>query len=405
MGSDTGYKRDADERARPERKMGLDPGQDHVRTFAKGVSYHRHALSTVKHGEMIHLELVPEPRNPADPRAVALDHNGNRIGYLSAGLAQYWHDYVKTLNRRNVGLYVKGKAERHESWDSDSFGIEIRLPGWPALSSLVKDAGLTQQCDTLLAELTEEMLAAWIDDPWGSVDDNVAKRLERSKSKAPDLSWLTSRRLPMEDRIPPLLSMRVRDLALELREKRRAEREEARRQAAHAKAQAQIERELKRANEVAAMKERQALAVGLHHDGLSQPTIASQLGCSLATVTKMLRAAGIAPQSTYNSDLRDERRRKGVRALQLQRDGKTRAEIAAQLSCSLESVKDLLKDAKFYENPNVDPHRLAFIKQCEEMSSGAVPIWQIAGQLGTTEAKVKAARRDYRVISGSRVAV
>jgi len=52
------------------------------------------------------------------------------------------------------------------------------------------------------------------------------------------------------------------------------------------------------------------------------------------------------------------RAERGQHALGLQRAGHSRAEIAARLAVSQDTVKGLLRDAKFIENPQSDPSRL-----------------------------------------------
>jgi DNA polymerase-3 subunit epsilon len=57
------------------------------------------------------------------------------------------------------------------------------------------------------------------------------------------------------------------------------------------------------------------------------------------------------------------RANRGVRALDLQRSGMTRAQIGKALGVGLETVKGILRDAKFYENPLSDPSRLALARE------------------------------------------
>ncbi|NYF99678.1 hypothetical protein [Janibacter cremeus] len=54
----------------------------------------------------------------------------------------------------------------------------------------------------------------------------------------------------------------------------------------------------------------------------------------------------------------EERLARAGRALELQRHGHTRAEIAAALSTTPDTVKVLLQDARFYEDPTSNPERL-----------------------------------------------
>lgn len=53
-------------------------------------------------------ELIPEPHNPADPRAVAIDFRGVRVGYVHADLAMWIHGLVLSANLHNKRCVVPG---------------------------------------------------------------------------------------------------------------------------------------------------------------------------------------------------------------------------------------------------------------------------------------------------------
>ena len=77
-------------------------------------------------------------------------------------------------------------------------------------------------------------------------------------------------------------------------------------------------------------------------------------------------APSTVPRSTpITSDLHtmSTRAERGVRALALQRNGLSRAQIAEELGVGVDTVKGILRDAKFYENPMSDPSRLALARE------------------------------------------
>lgn len=51
-------------------------------------------------------ELVPEPLNPHDPTALAVDVDGVRVGYVSARAAEHMHWRVRELNSRGLAVEV-----------------------------------------------------------------------------------------------------------------------------------------------------------------------------------------------------------------------------------------------------------------------------------------------------------
>lgn len=80
--------------------------------------------------------MIPEPGNPWDVSAVALDFEGQRIGYLPAELAPAWQPYVTAM--RNVGTALYLLAEIQEGDEV----VTVRVPGRRILDQLVEAAGL-----------------------------------------------------------------------------------------------------------------------------------------------------------------------------------------------------------------------------------------------------------------------
>lgn len=89
---------------------------------------------------------------------------------------------------------------------------------------------------------------------------------------------------------------------------------------------------------------------------------------------------------------------RGVQALELQRNGSSRAEIATALGISQDTVKSMLRDAKFYENPEADPSRLALAREARQARDQGVAreVFQI--ERGITSGKSTEAWRDAAML-------
>lgn len=88
------------------------------------------------------------------------------------------------------------------------------------------------------------------------------------------------------------------------------------------------------------------------------------------------------------------REERGVRALEMQRRGSPRAEIAAALGVSRDTVKSLLRDAKFYENPQSDPSRLVLAREARQARDAGITRDAFQVDRGITSGKSTEAWRD-----------
>jgi DNA-binding CsgD family transcriptional regulator len=130
--------------------------------------------------------------------------------------------------------------------------------------------------------------------------------------------------------------------------------------------------------------------------GLSKAAIARELHCSGSRVSAALRRVE-ASAPNANEESRNGRLRRGRQALAYQRDGLSRREIAQVLDCSFETVKSILKDAKFFEDPATDPHRLQRAVAVDA-ARDLVRVSDAAAKLGWEIKEVKAARSDATVL-------
>ncbi|MSQ23483.1 MAG: hypothetical protein EXR58_02870 [Chloroflexi bacterium] len=70
--------------------------------------------------------LVPEPDNPEDKNAVAVQIKGRTVGYLSRPMAASYVGLGLGL-RRNVPVRIKG-GWRKSKGDEGFYGVELRIP-------------------------------------------------------------------------------------------------------------------------------------------------------------------------------------------------------------------------------------------------------------------------------------
>lgn len=89
---------------------------------------------------------------------------------------------------------------------------------------------------------------------------------------------------------------------------------------------------------------------------------------------------------------------RGAQALELQRNGSSRGEIATALGISQDTVKSMLRDAKFYENPQSDPSRLALAREARQARDQGVTREAFQIERGITSGKSTEAWRDAAML-------
>jgi hypothetical protein len=133
-----------------------------------------------------------------------------------------------------------------------------------------------------------------------------------------------------------------------------------------------------------------AKAVGLPDCfGGLQPTVPPQVARSLA---------GPAGEGTLSNSM-EVRAERGKQALDMQRTGSSRVDIAGALGVGLETVKSLLRDAKFYENPESDPSRLALAREARQARSTGVTRDRFQGDRHLTPGRSTEAWRDAAMLA------
>lgn len=102
--------------------------------------------------------------------------------------------------------------------------------------------------------------------------------------------------------------------------------------------------------------------------------------------------------SNHNQQTRSNRLERCSRALSLQREGLSRAAIAEELSLGPETVKSLLRDAKFYEAPANDEERLSLARAAATARESGLTRSAFQAALALSPAKAVEAWRDADVI-------
>lgn len=103
------YRRPVDEYVRPLQAL-LVRGRD--LRLVVGAGYDPDAPISRRVGSRCRVELVPERGNPYDSNAVAIDYDGVRIGYLSAGEAARRQPGILKANAMGYHVLADGTVER-----------------------------------------------------------------------------------------------------------------------------------------------------------------------------------------------------------------------------------------------------------------------------------------------------
>lgn len=100
-----------------------------------GLPFHNPPWSIMQDSSPLELEMIPEPRNPWDVSAVALDFEGERIGYLPAELAPAWQPYVAAMRNAGAAIFLPAAIRNCDH-------VDVRVPGRRILAQLAETAGL-----------------------------------------------------------------------------------------------------------------------------------------------------------------------------------------------------------------------------------------------------------------------
>jgi DNA-binding CsgD family transcriptional regulator len=364
--------------------------------YASGAFYFQESLSRFSLGQKVEAELVPEPCNRWDARAVAFDVEAQRVGYLPSTAAKMWHDVVRAWNVAGFAVYVTAEVNCWETDGGTRFGLTVPKWDWDMLVALAEAAGLRTAWSGVMEALSDKQRLLMRQDGGYTPDESVLRVLRRRHQQYPMFRWGVSADGGLGEQMPFWYGCFVREQMRQEQEQirwarsvkasvRRAFKDEIGRRK---KQQREQERLLRQGREEQALR--------LHGEGVANRDIATRIGLTSPQVEGLLyrarKAAGVA--SRHHENLQIERRLAAAEALRHKRAGLTRAEIARVMGRSLDSVKDLLQDAFFYECPEDYPERLALARQCVGLRGAGLTKDQVVKKLGGTRALALRAFRD-----------
>ncbi|WP_251153662.1 hypothetical protein [Cellulosimicrobium sp. Marseille-Q4280] len=392
------HHRSPDEYRRPDLALHLDrycPPDREV--FVAGTWHHQDALAHTAPGQRVALELVPEPGNRWDRWAVALDLDGARVGYLQGGSAMMWHDVVRAWNRNGYALYLAGEINGWSDGDSARRGVTLTGIGWSDVVALARAAGLDDDFDDLRQHLTPAERDGLTDDRGYTPAPATLRRLRDLREQFPQFTWQKkSGDLSAAERAPFWIGWFVRHELDAQRQHARLLARVLRLAKRRAKDLARAERERERTAYLA----HGPRAVEMHRAGSSKAAIARALSITEHQVRKLLadeQPEGAA-SSTWHVAAQQERIAAARRALELQRSGMTRKQVAEAMDRSEQSVKELLSDAKFYQAPHESPDRLRLAEQCRQMREQGMGKGDVMAALGVSRPAGLRAFRDAAVL-------
>ena len=347
------------------KRRGNDGDFDSVDEFVTGVrasEYFRKAFRGRRPGP-VWFELVPEPENRYDGCAVAVDLEGERVGYVAASMAAHLHWRVRQLNRDGLACFVPGWQDLDEVW--------MALPTFQALDRRV-------DAERALAEVE----AVWTDLP-SEVRARVQENSFHIRERDVWAHWCARRHLapcagiparPDPDQVPPLVNWFLMDCRREVMAERARVRA-VEREAARAAKKGEIAAR-RRAKEQKKADRDQRIGVALRGGGSVTGT-ARALGVSEHLVRRVRDELGLTPMTQTGGPAQGQQQRvaRAQRALTLFGEGMSRADIGRELGIGVDSVKDLLSLARFLAEPERFAGRLEYARRAHEQrwTNGQVP--------------------------------
>ncbi|MFG2867558.1 hypothetical protein [Streptomyces sp. NPDC048338] len=364
--------------------------------YASGAFYFQESLSRFSVAQKVEAELVPEPCNRWDARAVAFDVEGHRVAYLPTAAAKMWHDVVRAWNVAGFAVYVMAEVNRWEADGSTQFGLTVPKWDWEVLVALAEAAGLRTAWSSAMEALTDEQRLLMRQDGGYTPDESVLRVLRRRHEQYPMFRWDRSAGGGLGERMPFWYGYFVREQMREEQEQLRWARSLKASLRRAFKDEIGRRKKQEREQERLLRQDREEQALRLHGEGVANRDIAARLGLTFPQVEGLLyrarKTAGVASQ--HHENLQNERRLAAAEALRHKRAGLTRAEIGRTMGRSLDSVKDLLQDASFYECPEDYPERLALARRCVGLRRTGLTKDQVLEKLGGTRGKALRTFRD-----------
>ncbi|MBD7994658.1 hypothetical protein H9639_05040 [Arthrobacter sp. Sa2CUA1] len=336
-------------------------------------------------------ELVPEPGNPYDHTALAVDLNGVRIGYLGASYAAHHHWRVRALNVLGHRVVVPGfyRSTFSPIAERDCLEAFALRPTTQMYDGILEDqeeqASRINELWAALSNETRERIACG----GFHLTDETAGEVLKLQERFPDIGLPT---LPYADAMPRSIQLMLRNARHEQAESkwRKARELDAKaldlvrggssvRNASReiAISETRIRKAMKEAGVTALRKHadesRDQTVVLLAEKGLSLSAISAEAGLSVRAVSAALRrrdvpTRGVSGVNEWSRASMLQRVSDCADALKLQGQGNTREEIAKQMGVSVHTVKKRLSDGHFFDNPANNPQRLDLARRVREQS-------------------------------------
>ena len=352
----------------------------------RGAQYHDPYALTIPYCPWVKTwgELVPEPFNKHDDHALAVDVDGRRVGYASAGYASYVHPKICALNNLGYRVLVPTKLKKGR----DPFSRLVFLSGYaafPTLNEIGKylpsDEESIEMLEPLWFALDEPTRAQIARDGWRLSDETLPNFIAL-RHLAPQIGLPSKPRLTaVPDSVDRFLN-HTRKEEWRVRSLQRIKRNEAIVQAAaNGQTKVDIASEFdlsphtvakilrdggfkSRPKESASEKQRTDEEIAkLLSNGATRKEIKAALKVSHHRITQVAKeyAPSDIPRTGVNAHAREAmkyRLEASRRALEAFESGKTRTEVATMLQISPDTVKRYLADARFFANPEQNPERL-----------------------------------------------
>lgn len=403
------WQRPPDEYVRPRAVLDLEAYcptlADADEWFASATWFHQENLRLYSHGVQVTVELVPEPSNRFDRRAVALDIDGQRCGYMPSSTAERWHDVVAGLTRSGFAVTVGGAIDHRwiKTWAGGDvpvleIGLVISVPEHEDRIVLAELAGLRAQHDLVVSHLTEDERAEMAEDCWSEYSERLARRLRKLSDFAPGLRW-GPKTDELPERVPYWHHAFVRNDVTEARDRAKALRAVRRAVRRRIKLIDAAQRAEARAAAEAARALKQAEAKDLLLAGLGASEVTRRTGVSSSTLSRLRREAGVAPvdPATVNAGVAAARIERAHIAYQFRQEGLDRASICRELGLDIQAVKELIADGKFYGDPAGNPERMALALRAAELRASGIVKEEVLAAMEVSRNSALRAFRDCQV--------
>lgn len=152
------------------------------------------ALQLVPSGEVL-LEIVPEPDNPYDSRAISVRYNNKVIGYVPRGRTKTYWDTIARVAASGMTARTLGRVARHGSRTEVSIRLLAGVQALDGIQGLVPKTS-SYEVPNAYIERSEDVAAEqpagksrWTSQP-EKVLQTVNQEPANPRRKAPPSTWL-----------------------------------------------------------------------------------------------------------------------------------------------------------------------------------------------------------------------